>query len=419
MRLKWFALILGLFGLSQATAWSEEERSALRARLGAPIAVETVAPVSALGTRQPAPIIEPVRIANQRSNRFYGQAEYLLWWLRGVNTPVLATADDNLVGIPPGVLGGPETRILLGGDNLSTHVRQGGRFTIGHWMDSEQAWGIEGNFFIAPGGSRSVGATSPGDNDFGTPTVFRPHFDVLLGQDSALFVAGPFTPGGMNVTARQELYGAEANLRRAMSTRGNLSIDVLAGFRFLALDESLDISTLSVGSGAVPTLATEESFAARNRFYGGQLGADVIYRVNNALALRFTPKVALGGSQQTVNINGNAVTTDATTGAILASGPATLLAQTTNIGQHRRDQFCFVPEIGVQMGYQLSRNVSVTAGYTWLYMTNVARPGDAIDRNTTVPTIGLPPGSATNPGVNWQTGNFWAQGIDLGIVVRY
>src|ERR1019366_9924695 len=97
----------------------------------------------------------------------------------------------------------------------------------------------------------------------------------------------------------------------------------------------------------------------------------------NRLFVNATGIVALGDTHQTVDINGSTRIT--TPGGATTVLPGDLLAQPSNIGHYARDQFSVVPELGLNLGYQLTRNLSVFAGYTIIYWTNVERPGDAIN----------------------------------------
>ena len=354
----------------------------------------------------------------QASDQFYGGFEATIWWLKGVRLPVLATSDNQLASVPPGSLTSSNTIVLIGGNNPSTQEHLGGQFLIGMWLEPEKIWGIEASYFFLAQRSHDASANSPGGG-FGTPTVFRPFFDVGAGMENALFVAGPGVAGGVNVNVLQRLQGADENVRFSLCRTPNLSVDLLAGFRFLALDENLDIDSASIDPlGVFPTMLSAESFSTRNRFYGGQLGTEAKYTVG-PWSFDVLAKVALGAMDQTANVNGTGAAIDPATGTVLASGPATLFAQTTNIGKYTRDQFCVVPQLDMTAGYDITSNLTFTIGYSLLYASAVARPGEAIDRNTTVPTIGAPPASATSPGFNLRGTDFWAQGIRLGLAYHF
>src|SRR5207244_97933 len=62
-----------------------------------------------------------------------------------------------------------------------------------------------------------------------------------------------------------------------------ISVDMMAGFRYLDLDQNLDLGAVSVFSPTIPAtspfrpfagdaLRVADSFSTHNRFYGGQVG---------------------------------------------------------------------------------------------------------------------------------------------------
>jgi hypothetical protein len=352
------------------------------------------------------------------SDHFYSSFEATIWRLRDMRLPVLATSDNQLVGLAPGAMGNPTTSAILGGDSQGTQEHVGSRILAGMWLDPEKSCAFEAEYFFLSQSSRTLLTASPGDA-FGTATVFRPFFDVAVGAESSLFIAGPGLAGGINVNLMQRMQGSEANFRCMLGRSPNLHVDLIGGFRYLAIDESLDIGTASVDPlGAIPTFLSAESFSARNRFYGGQFGTDVKV-LRGAWSFDLLAKIAFGVMDETVNINGTSAMIDPVTGAVLATGPATLLAQTTNIGRYGKDEFCIVPQIDFTVGYAVSNNLTLTAGYSGLYVSGVTRPGDAIDRNSTVPTIGIPPAAAAQPAFAFRATEFWAQGIRVGLIYRF
>ncbi len=347
--------------------------------------------------------------------RIYTSGEYLLWWQRQANLPAMATSDNSLSGVPPGALGQPGTTVLLA-DGLGTGPSCGARFSVGMWLDRQQIFAVEANYFFLGQDTVSRGFTSPGGG-LGAPTLFRPFYDASLSMENAQFIAGPSLAGGIDVSLLQRMTGSEANLRALFWGDDRLRCDLLGGFRFLALDENLDIRTGSFDpAGILAPINTYESFAARNRFYGGQLGMETELLLGRSFFVKVLTKLALGNMNQAVNINGNAVSGPPTP----ASGPATLFAQTTNIGHHERDQLAFIPEVGLSGGCWLTNYCKLSLGYTFLWISNVTRPADAIDRTTTIPTIGFPPPpGTTHPAFSFHDASFWTQGINLGMEIRF
>jgi len=81
--------------------------------------------------------------------------------------------------------------------------------------------------------------------------------------------------------------------------------------------------------------------------------------------------------------------------------------------------FLGFPQLGVNVGYQLTDNVRAFVGYTFLYWNDVLRPGDQIDRvvNTTQSPVnlignGLLVGPA-RPAPIFRESDFWAQASTL------
>jgi len=103
-----------------------------------------------------------------------------------------------------------------------------------------------------------------------------------------------------------------------------------------------------------------------------------------------------------------------------------VLALSSNIGRQVHDQFSVVPELGVNIGCRVTRNLTAYVGYSVLYWTDVARPGDLINR-TVNPSL-LPtsqafgtavPNAAAQPVSGLQHTDFWAQGVNFGLEFRY
>jgi hypothetical protein len=338
--------------------------------------------------------------------------EYLLWWIRNSNVPPLVTTSP--IGTPramAGVLGAPGTTVLFG-DSLNNEERSGGRLTLGFWCDDEQTCGLEGSGFFLAQRSVRFNASSPG-----APILARPFFDIVAGQEASELVAFPgVLAGTVAVSSSSRLFGAELNARTNWWRGCCWRFDTLLGFRYVGLDERLSVNeSLAVPMGAA--IAVNDRFGTENNFYGGQLGGDLELR-QGPWSLNLVGKVALGSMRETVNINGS------TTFFVPGSAPSVqlggLLAQPTNIGQFARDRFAVVPEVGVKLGYQATQHLRLTLGYTFLYLSDVARPGSQIDRAINVTQLASQFGPGTlvgpaRPAIIPRETDFWAQGISFGL----
>src|SRR5579872_32888 len=93
---------------------------------------------------QPEPVIPDANAANPTEElapeppvgpdpRLWARAEYLLWFTKTGRVPPLLTTGLNTDKIP-GALGNADTRVLFGGE-LDYHERNGGRFSLGYFLD--------------------------------------------------------------------------------------------------------------------------------------------------------------------------------------------------------------------------------------------------------------------------------------------
>jgi hypothetical protein len=373
--------------------------------------------------------------------RFWFQPDYLLWWVsKGpVSTPLVVTGSS--ADAIPGGIGQPGTRVLFGDQNLNYGTFSGLRLSTGFWIDPDSIFAVEGSGFALE--HRSVHFSAEG-NAQGQPYLAQPFYDVLRQSESVYYISQNFTnnpiqqanlTGGIFVASNTRLWGWEVNSSARLIRNTAWSLDVLLGYRRLDLKEDLGLSNtatslvagfgdqnLFAGTTINPPYSVSilDSFSTRNSFNGGQVGSRFAYHWGR-LSLELLGKVALGSMQEVVTING--VTT---TNAPLAvtSLPGGIFAQASNIGQYHRDVFAVVPEGNLNLGVQITNWLSARVGYTFLYASNVVRPGDQIDRtiNTNLVPIDTgygTPGGPARPGFSFKDTDFWAQGLNLGLQLQF
>ena len=113
------------------------------------------------------------------------------------------------------------------------------------------------------------------------------------------------------------------------------------------------------------------------------------------------------------------------------SGPALyaggMYAQHSNIGVTNATRFATVSEAQVNGGFQFGP-VRAFAGYSILYVSSVARPGNQIDaainpnQSEAITKSGTPPGignGPASPARSINSSSFWAQGVNFGLELRY
>jgi hypothetical protein len=373
---------------------------------------------------------------------FYVRGEYLYWWTKGMQIPALVSTGPSAA--QPGFLGSPGTTVLFGGNGVDSNGNSGGRLTIGAWLEDTQRLGVEGDYFAL--GTVSTHFSASGDAN-GNPIISRPFYDVRVNGTGQ--VIGPnvelvSSPGSITGTVLADTYtgliGAGGRLRinlccsqgcyndfcvPGMNGWGRNRVDFLVGYRYLqlrdgvAVNEFLD-STINPNPALQGTFHVNDTFQTSNQFNGVDLGTSV-QRYRGRWSLEMLTKMALGSNYQVVDINGYTVATPAGGAAMLGQGG--LLAQSSNIGHYTRNQFCVVPELNLNLGYRLTPRLRAIFGYTFLYWSAVSRAGDQIDPNvnsTLLPFSGNPQtGDLRYPHFPFQTTDFWAQGMNVGLDYRW
>jgi hypothetical protein len=350
------------------------------------------------------------------AGRFTVSAEALMLWFKSApSAPLVST----------GTLDGPSTRIVLGGEDLNTNPNPGFRVTAGYGLTDR--WGVEGSFFYVP--TRRTSRTVASSGLPGSTDLFIPFFNVLNppGEDATqLSSAGEFS-GRATETLRTSLLGAELNATMRVPMAGPLRLDAIGGFRYLRLRDSYTFTTDSpnVPPSRPDIFNTRDEFDATNNFYGLQVGARA--RVDwGRLFLGGVVKVALGAMVESVDIDGHLVTNDFNNFGPPQTFAGGYFALPTNIGNHTRSKFAVVPEAGLTLGYQITPQVSVFAGYTFLYASNVVRAPQQINRSinpSQAPAISgaLPPTliGPAQPSFRFDSSDFWAQGLNAGVAFRF
>jgi hypothetical protein len=350
-------------------------------------------------------------------------AQYILWWARAQSYPPLVTSGDMLDSVP-GALGQPHTTVLLDGSDTSNTQHSGGRITVGYGVERcDCCLSVDGSFFALAQRGTSHGFASDGSGN--SVALSRPFFNVVANAEDADPVALPFVSSGqIRVDLSSRLYGGDANLRWLLWNSelvGQRAV-LLFGGRFLALDEGLSISEIGqdLSGQGVPgnSFRANESFSTRNRFSGGQIGGEYQWR-HGPFSLTATGKVALGDTEETITNKAFIAITEPS-GLTTTSTDRALYIGPGNAGSFSRSHFAVAPEGDVQLGIDFNEYVRLTVGYTYVYISQVARPGSQIDRNVNVQPVGTPAAFLPPPGTPViQSTHFWAQGLDVGLRLSF
>lgn len=367
----------------------------------------------------PYPDIPPV-VPVYAYSRFWLKADALYWWTKSSPLPVPLVTTGGA-----GVIGQGGT-VLIGNQDIELPGRPGGRFTLGFSPDPESSWGLEATYLFLGNANVGQGVSSDGSNQsavlafpFFNPTAVPVNSTLPVPREDASYIALPGSfAGRAGVNLNSFFQGAEANLVYNLSNSPAWRFDMLGGFRWVNVQEVLTFTTDSPSTNGVPPFYyhTADQFSAQNNFYGGQLGARASFD-NARLFFNGTAKLALGGTVETVRANGYTV-------ADSFSAAGAYLTQPSNIGTQSQGRFAVVPEADLNFGIRLSPWASFTVGYSFLYVSSVARPGDQIDRviNPTQSPAILGTGSVPNPArpaLSVHDTDFWVQGLNFGFDLRF
>jgi hypothetical protein len=349
---------------------------------------------------------------------YYARGEYLMWWMSGATAPpLLTTSPDGTSITDAGIL--PDAQVLFPTNRLQGDGRPGGRFTVGRWFNDGE-WAVEGNYFFLDKASSPYQASS--DNN-GSPILARPFIDADTGLNDAFIVAYPDVfVGTATIANASDLLGAEANIRKAVLGNHGCRMDLLAGYRFMRLRESLSVyeNQTSIDQGGVIPLGTQisiqDDFATSNTFHGGQVGI-ILATQCRRWTIEGTGKVALGSWEQQARIGGVTTVTVPNVAPVVEEGG--LLALPSNSGTYRRDRFAAIPELALNVRYQLTQHWKVNVGYTFMYLQRIVRPGNNIDPRIDTDQIPPPLSAGSYPEFKFKESDAWLQGVNVGLECRF
>ena len=383
-----------------------------------------------------SPSVRGVRTDRALAPHVWVNVNYLLWFAKAqpTNFPFVTTSAPN----EGGLLGNPTTTVLHSRSDLGYGVFSGFKIDGGFFLDGSRRAGVYASGFLTEQKANTFFVQSDAT---GQPLLARPFFNLGTGLPDVQLASFPtYASGSISVYSRTQAYGAEGgpiwNLYRSSPDCSTLgcSVNALVGFRYLQLDENLEMasrSTLLNGATATfdgkqyvapATIEVRDQFTTQNSFYGGNVGLLTESRSGRWLT-SFAGKFAMGVMHERVTVNGTSSLADSTR-HIFSTVNGGLFANSTNIGVYKNDEFCVIPEVTASLGYSWTSWLSTGIGYNFIYVSRVARPGNQYSPGVnpavvpTSPTYGF--GSAL-PGPNalLTQSDYWLQGVNFSVNVRF
>jgi hypothetical protein len=299
----------------------------------------------------------------------------------------------------------------MSGDDLRTGARVG----FGIWLDPEHNVTLGGKFYGLKSERQAFFAASDGD-----PILARPFFNAVLNQQDALLIAFPgLVEGNISVDHESDNFmGSEAYFQIMMLRECRRRVDLILGYHFLRMDDSLTINsfhTITEIGGVLPagtTFDLTEQFRTENEFHGGEIGL-AGNMARGCWSLDGLIKTSLGNQRQQVSIAG--------TGEVnIPPGPAAplnggFLALPTNSGVFERNRFILVPEATLNLTYHHTPCLSFHMGYNIIWMTESVTSGDQIDLRLNLSQQAGPLVGPAFPQFPFRERDYWVQGINFGV----
>ncbi len=340
-------------------------------------------------------------------------ADYLLYSIDGMSLPALVTTSPTgTAAANIGVLGG-NTQTLFGGNTINDSMRSGGRIGVSLWTDPTMRTSWEVSYL----GLEQQGEDFAGTSN-STRNLARPVFDTGTNREAAQLVAqSGVLSGAINVDTDTQLQAIELVRRSCYWRTPWFQCDLLLGYKYGLLEDSLNInqsSTYLTASGPIvagTSTTAFDRFATSNRFNGFLIGLDRWHTVG-CWKFIYTGKVALGSNRSRVDIDGQTSTTVPNVGSSTFAG--NLLAQPTNIGRFERDKFMAIPELTCRIERRMSPQIQLHAAYNLMYWSAVTRVDDVLSRRVSQ----FPPEAITGtrePAFRWNDSGLFLHGLQVGV----
>ena len=294
-------------------------------------------------------------------------ADFLMFWPQSQPIPA------NLITLTNGA--------PVASKGVNYGIQYGFRLDLGLWLNSEE----------------SLGAQSLVDQLFRKTVTVSPAGTVNLNT----FVGGAPTAlpvTGLNFQSWTQYNRVDGSTLFRIRCNDRMRIYGIIGTKFVVMEEDVSFNYNFAGGPVF------EDFHTRNNFYGGQVGVLVTYSAGR-IDLDGAAKVGLGADYYNTTILGRNA----------SNLPTQAFTNDANIGFYENTVFSAVPEFNGNVNYRLTDRISLRAGYTVLFFTNMQRPGAQIVQNI-APGLASPHTGPRFPGIR---DTFIMNGLNFGAILRY
>jgi hypothetical protein len=317
--------------------------------------------------------------------------------------------------------------LILNHNPVDFRATAGANVAGGRWVNDAHTWGYGYNLFLTEQRATFQNFTSDGG---GSPQFTRPFIDSLTNTPGTFFVSDPGRLSGtLHIENGARLAGGELYALKNTEYCKTKCFNLLAGFRYLDLDEYLVMYQQTSGIGAAPPTFTVagtptpgpvnivDRFRTRNQFWGGEIGGQGEITMK-CITFGVTSKVGIGNVHQTLDIAGQTTSSGAptTTGGFLATS--------TNIGRINYNRIAVLADVSAQVGLQITEGSRLFVAYDFIYLNDVIRPGSQIDSviNTRFVPSSANFGTVSGPASPIRTqshDDFYVHGLRFGYELQY
>jgi hypothetical protein len=393
------------------------------------------------------------------------------WWFGGdymltfvtpqpMSFPVLTTSAPSQSGL----LGASSTLQLINGDDIRYSGFSGFRLNTGFYGDADRRFGFDLSALYTEEGlyRRTYTSITQGLAPADIPLLARPFIDTTTGPTSLVLAAPNLGAGSFTFSTTSQVWGIDPagiwNLYRSDPCNAvQCSTDVLLGYKFFELSEELlmesqvglnnfnVIPIFTSGPFGVPVVTgfrivpipvpvggvftsppavvyIADRFRTTNRFNGMFLGLRNELRYG-MWSLNTTAKLGFGLMHQVLQIDGTTAFINPRT-AVSGSSFGGLYANSSNIGKYDNDEFAVIPELSMNVGINITRQLSAYIGGTVIYVNRVVRPGDQL--NPVIDATAVPfssvygnSGSVRGQPILFNQNEFFLYGVNFGVQLRY
>ncbi|RLS24571.1 MAG: hypothetical protein DWH70_06985 [Planctomycetota bacterium] len=410
--------------------------------------------------------------------RFFLGGEYLAWKLNNTTVnPIVFNVPVGIVGAPIAIDNGfnsnsfiayssltPQSQAALSQNGVINYGMENGmRFTGGLALEQDTGLSVLLNAIIIPTSSYNLSSNT----SFNTVPI-----NFQTGLESQVALGG--TAGSINAntevatipivvprnigsqvyaSANNFVGGGEVDLKGRDLIFGDVLFSGLLGFRYFQFNESLGVNSIYniIQPPGIPspdaaqglqsnfsqyqsiTSISSDNIKVYNNFLGPQIGINSNYNFKR-VTFDFNGKLGIGVQHQVVTINSSTTQKfdvnngDGTTSTQVQNYAAGVLFSPYDVGRHSRNQFGFIPELNLKLGYRLFDRMKITAGYDFLMMANVLRAsnqtqlipyttqsnysGLAVQQQTSSQTIQI-------PAFTFDNSNLIINGLNVGMQLDF